>query len=65
MPCNDSNSWPNQIEQDYVDNLVRLLCEACKDLERAEDIPFGGVEMSDKLKEWWIKHQEEDRKKGL
>lgn len=75
MPCNDGGYTSEQLQQQKIDCYAVLLCEACSLLEQAKIEHLGGAKptslvterafrfASVELLEWWIHHQEIDRKR--
>lgn len=60
MPCYDPRpDMDRQVQQEKIDKLTRLLCQACKLLEG--DWGEGAIAtasiVSTELKEWWKEHK--------
>lgn len=60
MPCSDGNYYHDQLIQQKLDKLTRLLCEACKLIDNRSLTSS----MSKELKEWHIQHTWDDLRRG-
>lgn len=67
MPCRDyeTHNGPSYTEtrlKEQCDRLARIACKAMTALDKDGHADFLLLE-DDEVREWWIKHQEADRKR--
>lgn len=67
MPCYDSRNDPSNVWADakadarHNSDVAEILCTLCKAIER--DDLYRNL-MTPPLRQWWVEHQERDRKKA-